>query len=68
MQGNYRVEGEGVSPDIEVDNDVFSTIHGKDPQLDRAIAEIMQKIQANPPMLPARQADPVKAPADMRAK
>ncbi len=39
LQGNYHVEGEGVSPDIEVDNDVFSTIHGKDPQLDRAIAE-----------------------------
>ena len=68
LQGNYHVEGEGVSPDIEVDNDVLSTIHGKDPQLDRAIAEVMQKVQANPPVLPARQADPVKAPADMRPK
>jgi len=68
LHGNYHVEGEGVSPDIEVDNDVFSTIHGKDPQLDRAIAEVMQKIQANPPVFAPRQADPVKAPADMRAK
>jgi tricorn protease len=68
LQGNYHVEGEGVSPDIEVDNDVFSTIHGKDPQLDRAIAEVMKKVEANPPVLPARQADPVKAPADMRPK
>jgi len=68
LQGNYHVEGEGVTPDIEVDNDVFSTIHGKDPQLDRAIAEVMQKIKENPPLLPARQADPVKAPADMRMK
>jgi len=68
LQGKYHVEGEGVSPDIEVDNDVFSTIHGKDPQLDRAIAEIMQKVQANPPVLAPRQADPVKAPADMRPK
>jgi tricorn protease len=68
LQGNFKVEGEGVSPDIEVDNDVFSTIHGKDPQLDRAIAEIMQKVQANPPVLAPRQADPVKAPADMRPK
>lgn len=67
LQGNYHVEGEGVSPDIEVDNDVFSVVHGKDPQLDRAIAEVMQRIQANPPSLPPRQADPVKAPADMRA-
>jgi tricorn protease len=68
LQGNYHVEGEGVSPDIEVDNDVFSTIHDKDPQLDRAISEVMAKIQANPPVLPQRQADPVKAPADMRPK
>lgn len=68
LNGNYKVEGEGVSPDIEVDNDVFSTIHGKDPQLDRAIDEIAKKIDAHPLPLPPRQADPVKAPADMRAK
>ena len=68
MNGNYKVEGEGVSPDIEVDNDVLSTIHGKDPQLDRAIAEIMKKVDENPPRLPQRQADPVKAPVDMRPK
>jgi tricorn protease len=68
LDGNYRVEGEGVSPDIEVDNDVFSTIHDKDPQLDRGIAEVMAKIQANPLTLPVRQSDPVKAPADMRPK
>ncbi|HEX3895889.1 MAG TPA: S41 family peptidase [Rudaea sp.] len=68
LNGNYKVEGEGVSPDIEVDNDVLSTIHGKDPQLDRAIAEIMKKVDENPPRLPQRQADPVKAPVDMRPK
>ena len=68
LNGNYHVEGEGVSPDIEVENDVFSTIYGKDPQLDRGIAEVMAKIQANPLTLPQRQADPVNAPADMRPK
>ena len=68
LNGNYKVEGEGVSPDIEVDNDVFSTIHGKDPQLDRGIAEVMARIKAHPLVLPTRQAEPVKAPADMRAK
>jgi tricorn protease len=68
LQGNYHVEGEGVSPDIDVDNDVFSTIHGKDPQLDRGIAEVMKRIEANPLLLPKRQADPVKAPTDMRPK
>ncbi len=68
LNGNYHVEGEGVSPDIEVENDVFSTIHGKDPQLDRAIAEVMKSIEANPPRFVLHQADPVKAPADMRPK
>lgn len=68
LNGNYHVEGEGVQPDIEVDNDVFSSIHGKDPQLDRGIEEVMKKIQANPLRLPERQADPMKAPADMRPR
>ena len=68
LDGNYKVEGEGVSPDIEVENDVFSTIHGKDPQLDRAIAEVKAKIKDHPLILPQHQADPIKAPADMRPK
>ncbi|HEY2397181.1 MAG TPA: S41 family peptidase [Rudaea sp.] len=68
LNGNYKVESEGVSPDIEVDNDVFSTIHGKDPQLDRGIAEVMARINAHPLVLPTRQAEPVKAPPDMRPK
>ena len=68
LHGNFHVEGEGVKPDIEVENDVFSTIHGKDPQLDRAIDEVMKGIEANPPQLAPRQADPIKAPEDMRPK
>jgi tricorn protease len=68
LDGNFHVEGEGVKPDIEVENDVFSTIHGKDPQLDRGIAEVMKSIDANPPKLAPRQADPIKAPEDMRPK
>jgi tricorn protease len=68
LKGQYHVEGEGVTPDIEVDNDVFSTIHGKDPQLDRGIAEVMKQIEADPRVLPRRQADPVKAPVDMRPR
>ncbi len=68
LKGNYHVEGKGVEPDIKVDNDVFSVIHGKDPQLDRAIDVLMKKVEANPPVLPKRQAPPVKAPPDMRPK
>jgi tricorn protease len=66
--GNYHVEGEGVAPDIEVDGDGFSTLHGDDPQLDRAIEEVRKQIAQDPPCLPTRQPDPVKAPSDMRPR
>jgi tricorn protease len=49
-----------VDPDIEVDNDPASVIQGKDPQLERAVAEVMKKVQENPPRRPSRPADPVK--------
>jgi tricorn protease len=58
--GNYIIEGEGVTPDIEVDNDPASVIAGKDPQLERGIAEVLKAIAANPKHLPKKPADPVK--------
>ena len=60
-KGEYIIEGYGVDPDIEVDNDPKSVIAGGDPQLERAIAELMKKI-ATPVKLPGRPADPVKVP------
>jgi tricorn protease len=58
--GNYIIEGEGVTPDIEVDNDPASVIAGKDPQLERGIAEVLKAMEANPRKLPKKPADPVK--------
>jgi tricorn protease len=60
-QGEWIIEGHGVDPDIEVDNDPASVIAGKDPQLERAVAEVMRKLKENPPKLPTRPPDPVKA-------
>jgi tricorn protease len=57
--GEWIIEGYGVDPDIEVDNDPQSVIAGKDPQLERAIVEIMAKLKA-PVKLPPRPAAPVK--------
>lgn len=59
-EGQWVVEGYGVDPDIEVENDVASVIAGKDNQLDRAIAEVLARMEAEPKALPARPADPVK--------
>ncbi|NDY94862.1 S41 family peptidase [Wenzhouxiangella limi] len=60
IEGNWVIEGEGVEPDIEVDNDPASVIAGEDPQLDRAIEEVMSRIEADPPGFPERPEDPVK--------
>jgi len=59
-EGKHAVEGEGVSPDIEVENDPASEIAGKDPQLDRAIDEVLKQLAKDPHDLPPRPADPVK--------
>jgi tricorn protease len=60
-QGQYVIEGYGVDPDIEVDNDPKSVIAGRDPQLERAVQEVMKKLTA-PVVYPKRPADPVKRP------
>lgn len=58
--GDWIIEGHGVDPDIEVENDPASVINGKDPQLERAITEIMTKLK-QPVKLPGKPAPPVKA-------
>ena len=59
--GNWVIEGYGVDPDIEVDNDPKSEIEGRDLQLERGIAEVMAKLKT-PVKLPGKPAGPVKAP------
>jgi tricorn protease len=59
-KGQWVIEGYGVDPDIEVDNDPQSEIAGRDPQLERGIAELMAKIKDHPTKLPARPPAPVK--------
>jgi len=58
--GEYIIEGHGVDPDIEVENDPKSVLAGHDPQLERAVAELMKKL-SSPNKLPGRPKDPVKA-------
>jgi tricorn protease len=59
-KGEWIIEGYGVDPDIEVENDPKSVIEGRDPQLERGVAEIMKKIKDRPVRLPARPSPPVK--------
>ncbi|MCX7992272.1 MAG: PDZ domain-containing protein [Fimbriimonadales bacterium] len=48
----WNVENYGTDPDIEVDYAPQDYATGRDPQLDRAIAEILKQMEANPPRLP----------------
>ena len=59
-QGHWIIEGHGVDPDIEVENDPRSVIEGHDPQLERAVVEVMKKVREQPRRLPDRPAPPVK--------
>ncbi|MDP1581547.1 MAG: PDZ domain-containing protein [Candidatus Didemnitutus sp.] len=56
----WIMEGEGVTPDIIVDNDPWKEFHGEDQQLDAAIAHILQELKTKgrdippPPPYPIR--------------
>lgn len=58
--GEWSVEGRGVEPDIEVDNDPASILRGADPQLERGVAEVLKALEGRSATLPARAPDPVK--------
>ncbi len=60
--GQWVIEGLGVEPDLEVDNDPESILAGRDPQLEKAIEVLLEAIAEDPRPLPARPADPVKTP------
>lgn len=60
LKGEWVIEGYGVDPDIEVENDPKSVIAGRDPQLEKAVEEVLKKMSANPLKVPTRPTAPVK--------
>jgi tricorn protease len=58
--GHWIIEGHGVDPDIVVDQDPIEVLHGHDPQLERGVVELMNRLPAEPAGLPQRPAPPVK--------
>ena len=56
--GQWDAENVGISPDIEVEHDPAAVRQGKDPQLERAIAEVMAELKKNPVKKPTRPAYP----------
>jgi tricorn protease len=54
LDGKWIVENKGVAPDIRVVDDPALMVDGGDPQLERAIEEVMKELQRNPPPRPNR--------------
>ena len=59
-EGKWAIEGHGVDPDIVVANDAKSVIEGRDPQLERGVAELLKALEKNNPKLPEHAPFPVK--------
>jgi tricorn protease len=55
--GEWRVENEGVAPDVEVPLDPVAVNEGRDPQLDAAIAQVLEELKTAKP-IPLRTAPP----------
>jgi len=47
--GEWEVENVGVSPDIEVEFDPAQWRQGHDPQLEKAVALLLEELKRNPP-------------------
>jgi tricorn protease len=56
----FVVENVGVPPDIEVEQTPAEIAAGRDPQLEKAIAWVMDELKKNPPKKPHRPAYPIR--------
>ena len=56
----FGIENVGIAPDIEVEQDPALVAAGRDPQLERAIDEVLRQLQANPVVRPTRPPFPVR--------
>jgi tricorn protease len=57
----WKVENYGTDPDIDVDIAPHEFRQGKDPQLDRGIAELLKLFETRPPFRPMPEDDPREA-------
>ena len=59
--GEWEVENEGVSPDVEVEMTPRLVNAGQDPQLEKAVELVLAELERNPPPAPQRPAPPHRA-------
>lgn len=59
-EDGFIVENVGVPPDIDVEQTPALVIQGQDPQLERAIEEVMKDLEKNPFVMPKRPPYPIR--------
>ena len=59
--GHWAVENQGVAPDIDVEMTPKEVIAGRDPQLERAVAEGLRLLKESPVVLKPEPAPPVRS-------
>lgn len=57
-QGEWTIEGPGVTPDIDVESDPNAYASGRDPQLDVTVKWLLDEVKRNPQSFPLPPADP----------
>jgi tricorn protease len=60
-KGDWIIEGHGVDPDIPVIDDPSLMAKGEDPQLDRAVQELLKDLRKNPPTFTNKPKYPLRA-------
>ena len=60
VDGEWAVEGEGISPDIEVIQDPKLVLEGRDPQLEKSVEEALRLLKTQEFQLKPEPAAPVK--------
>jgi tricorn protease len=60
LEGQWDVENKGVAPDIEVEETPLTAKDGRDPQLERAVAEAMSRLAAEAPKILPEPPPPVR--------
>lgn len=60
LDGTWLIEGHGVEPDVVVDNLPADVLAGRDTQLERAVALLLERIEKEPKVIPPRPDYPVK--------
>jgi tricorn protease len=66
LQGAWDVENKGIAPDIDVEITPRDVAAGRDPQLERAVAEALRMLKEQPVKLLQEPPPPVRRPPGSR--